>query len=111
MLSPASPALSNLSLALQIENARAGELDSLAHQLTSDFATARRGLEGAKVCLTQTPGPEGRQHAMRSAGYGIFRDALGGREVAAYEIVTSVSRRGHDHAGTIQTRERQHIRS
>src|SRR5262249_32753146 len=101
MLSPASQALSNLSLALQIENAPAGELDAIAHQLTSDFATARRGLEGAKVCLTQTPGPEGRQHAMRSSGYGIFRDALGGREVAAYEIVTSVSQGRHDYSGAI----------
>src|SRR5712671_6244064 len=101
--------VSNLNLALQIENASAFQLDAIAHQATNDLSATPRGLESAKPSLAQALGPEGRQHAVRSAGHRIFRDALGWREVAADEVVGSLPRRGHDYSGTNHLRERRHI--
>src|SRR5205814_3631778 len=101
--------ISNLNLALQIENASAFQLDAIAHQATNDLSATPRSLESAKHSLAQALGPEGCQHAVRSAGHRIFRDALGWREVAADEVVGSRPRRGHDYSGTIQVRERCHV--
>src|SRR5712664_756416 len=107
--SPQVAGNSNLNFALQIENASAFQLDAIAHQATNDLSATPRGLEGAKHSLAQALGPIGCQHAVRSAGHGIFRDTLGWREVAADEVVRSLPRRGHDYSGTVQVRERRHI--
>src|ERR1700731_2803811 len=101
----------NLNFTFQVEDASAFQFDAIIGQPTNDLSTSPRYLCSAKGSLAQSFGPIRRQHTISCAGYGIFRNTLGGGEIAADEVVNSVARGGHDHAAAVHAGERSHIRS
>ena len=103
--------ISDLNLAFKIENASAFQLHAIVDQPANDLSATLRRLEGTKLSLTKSPGPIRRQHAMRGPGHRIFRDALGRGEVAADEVLRSISRRAHDHSAAVHACQRRHIGS
>src|SRR5262245_333807 len=78
-------------LAFQMENAPAFQLDAIAFQPATDLAAARRRLERPKLRAAQALRPVRRERAVRATGHGIFRDALGGREIATDEIIAVIA--------------------
>src|SRR6185295_8351181 len=95
---PRPSQISDFDSTFEIENAGAFQRDAVADQPANDLSAASRGLEGAKRSLAQALGPIWRQHAVRGASHGIFRNAFSRCEVAANEVVGSLSRRGHVHS-------------
>src|ERR1043166_7942824 len=79
--------ISNLNFALKIKNASAFQHAAIANKSTRDLSATPGRLEGARRGLAQALGLICGQHAVRSAGHRIFRDALGGPEGAADEVV------------------------
>src|SRR5262249_59024077 len=84
---------------LHIENAAAGDGDTLAAMLAGEIADARGELPRLEPRLAEALRPIGNERAMRRAGHGIFVDIVRGCEKARDEVDVAVAwRGGNDHA-------------
>src|ERR1700727_2567852 len=92
----------DLYLAFEVEHAIAFEFDAVAGEAAHDLPAALRRLKCAKLGLSQSGGPVRRERAVSAAGNGIFRDALGRREVAAHEVIDTARACGDDQAAAVR---------
>src|ERR1700678_1164983 len=81
---------SDLHLAFKVKDAGAFQLDTALGKSAYDLSAPWRSLKSAKLLLVELLGPIGSEHAVRSAGHRIFRDAFGGGEVTADEIIDTI---------------------
>src|SRR5580658_529929 len=102
---------SEFHFAFKVEDTRTLQLNAITSEAANHLPTSRRGLESTKLCLAQTIGPVGSQHAMSSTGYRIFGNALRRSEVAADKVELPIPRSAHNYTAAVEPSDRSHIRA